>query len=239
MIQRGNAGSGSGSKRNCRTPVLLLALSLALAAPLAVATAGQDQRVVQTSTGPVQGFVNSGVYEFLGIPYAAPPVGSLRWMPPQPPASWTTPRDATTFGNTCPQNYEFGVFAGPPSDTEDCLYLNVFTINPGRGKDPVLVWIHGGGLFDGESNDYDATRLAEGGPAGPTVVVTINYPSAFWVISPILRRTPKGIRSATMVCWISKPRYAGCTTTLPHSAAIPIGSHSEANPRARPAPPRI
>ena len=175
MIQRGNAGSGSGSKRNCRTPVLLLALTLALAAPLAVATAGQDQRVVQTSTGPVQGFVNSGVYEFLGIPYAAPPVGSLRWMPPQPPASWTTPRDATTFGNTCPQNYEFGVFAGPPSDTEDCLYLNVFTINPGRGKDPVLVWIHGGGLFDGESNDYDATRLAEGGPAGPTVVVTINY----------------------------------------------------------------
>jgi len=131
--------------------------------------------VVQTSTGPVQGFVNSGVYEFLGIPYAAPPVGSLRWMPPQPPASWTAPRDATTFGNTCPQNYEFGVFAGPPSDTEDCLYLNVFTINPGRGKDPVLVWIHGGGLFDGESNDYDATRLAQGGPAGPTVVVTINY----------------------------------------------------------------
>jgi len=103
-------------------------------------------------------------------------------MPPQPPAPWKKPLDATTFANTCPQNFELGVYAGPPSTTEDWLYLNVFTTNVGRDagrdrreKDPVLLWIHGGGWFDGESSDYDASKLAEGGPAGPTVVVTINY----------------------------------------------------------------
>jgi para-nitrobenzyl esterase len=74
------------------------------------------------------------------------------------------------------------VYAGPPSTTEDCLYLNVFTTNVGRDadrdqreKDPVLLWIHGGGWYDSESNDYDASQLALGGPSGPTVVVTINY----------------------------------------------------------------
>jgi para-nitrobenzyl esterase len=89
--------------------------------------------------------------------------------------------NATAFANTCPQNFELGVYAGPPSTAEDWLYLNVYTTNVGRdadrdrrGKDPVLVWIHGGGWFDGESNDYDASKLALGGPSGSTVVVTIN-----------------------------------------------------------------
>ena len=104
------------------------------------------------------------------------------------PASWEKSPDATAFANTCPQSFELGVYAGLPSTTEDCLYLNVFTTNVGRdrdrserddhggrGKDPVLLWIHGGGWFDGESNDYDASQLAPGGPSGPTVVVTINY----------------------------------------------------------------
>ena len=71
------------------------------------------------------------------------------------------------------------MFAGPVSVTEDCLYLNVFTPHAAAAskakKLPVLVWIHGGGLFDGETNDYDPTALVKGGPAGPTVVVTINY----------------------------------------------------------------
>jgi len=68
------------------------------------------------------------------------------------------------------------VFAAPVSVTEDCLYLNVFTPRADATKKlPVLVWIHGGGLFDGESNDYDPTPLVKDGSAGPTVVVTINY----------------------------------------------------------------
>src|ERR1700760_4545305 len=113
----------------------------------AAARAGGPQ--VQTVEGPVRGVVQDGVYEFLGIPYAAPPVGALRWMPPQPVAHWREPLDATRFANTCAQVTELGVFAGPPNINEDCLYLNVFTNNVGthhggRGN-AVLVWIHGGG----------------------------------------------------------------------------------------------
>ena len=141
---------------------------------------GEAGPLVHTAEGPVRGLVKNGVYEFLGIPYAAPPVGNLRWRPPQPVQHWGPPRDATKFGNTCPQAEELGVFAGPASVTEDCLFLNVFTTRlgdggPSRGL-PVIVWIHGGGDVDGESNDYDASKLATGGPLGtPTMVVTMNY----------------------------------------------------------------
>jgi para-nitrobenzyl esterase len=163
--------------------VLLLGLCVAagwLSSSAMVAMAGDedgdDGPVVRTANGPVRGFERNEVFEFLGIPYAAPPVGALRWMPPQPVKRWFEPLRATKFGNTCPQSYELATFAGPTSTTEDCLYLNVFTTGVGGAKKPVFVWIHGGGDFDGESNDYDATKLATGGPLGtPTVVVTINY----------------------------------------------------------------
>jgi para-nitrobenzyl esterase len=166
------------------TQALLLGALLAsgLLSTAVRADEGYDNRndgpVVRTAEGPVRGFVEDGVYKFLGIPYAAPPVGALRWRPPRPPAHWDEPRKATTFANTCPQVTELGAFAGPSSITEDCLYLNVFTTrlaaqNKGNA---VLVWIHGGGNVDGESNDYDGAKLATGGPQGtPTVVVTLNY----------------------------------------------------------------
>jgi para-nitrobenzyl esterase len=156
----------------------MLALG-ALSAPV-LAQENEDGPVVQTAEGPVRGFVNNGVYTFLGIPYAAPPVGSLRWKPPQAVKPWHRPLDATQFRNTCAQVTELGVFAGPPNINEDCLYLNVFTSKlggggPNRGN-AVLVWIHGGGNVDGESSDYDGSKLATGGPLGvPTVVVTLNY----------------------------------------------------------------
>ena len=138
-----------------------------------------DGSVIWTDDGPVRGFERNGMHEFLGIPYAAPPVGDLRWMPPQPPRAWDRPLKATRFRNTCAQVTELGAFAGPSSTSEDCLYLNVFTSHLSRNQHelkPVLVWIHGGGNVDGESNDYDASKLATGGPDGvPTVVVTINY----------------------------------------------------------------
>jgi para-nitrobenzyl esterase len=139
---------------------------------------GDDGPVVKTAEGPVRGLQQNGVYEFLGIPYAAPPVGALRWMPPQSVKPWRDTLKATEFANTCSQVTELGAFAGPSSTTEDCLYLNVFTTRLGGQKngDAVLVWIHGGGNVDGESNDYDARKLATGGPNGtPTVVVTLNY----------------------------------------------------------------
>jgi para-nitrobenzyl esterase len=129
---------------------------------------------VVTTDGPVRGIVKNGVNTFLGIPYAAPPVDNLRWMPPAPPKEHAL-LDATEYANTCPQVTELGAFAGPTSTTEDCLYLNVFTTGTSPKK-PVLVWIHGGGNVDGETNDYDGSKLATGGPLGtPIVAVTINY----------------------------------------------------------------
>jgi para-nitrobenzyl esterase len=132
-----------------------------------------------TDNGFVRGIVTATTREFRGIPYAAAPVGELRWSPPQRHARWTTVLDATQFANHCPQR--FGAF-GRATDTEDCLFLNVFTPNerPGdrddhassHGLRPVMVWIHGGALVTGESDDYDATRLVE---QGDVIVVTINY----------------------------------------------------------------
>ena len=162
----------------------LLAFGMLSTSAMAEDRDGDNGPVVRTAEGPVRGFVQDGVYEFLGIPYAAPPVGALRWMPPQPVAHWREPLNATKFANTCAQVTELGVFAGPPNINEDCLYLNVFTTRLGGGHsrhhrgsgNAVLVWIHGGGNVDGESNDYDGSKLATGGPLGtPTVVVTINY----------------------------------------------------------------
>jgi para-nitrobenzyl esterase len=142
--------------------------------------------VVQASAGPVQGLDNHGVYEYLGIPYAQPPVGGLRWQPPLPYPQWTETREATRFGPTCAQITTLGAFAGPQNSNEDCLYLNVFTPKQaGSEKLAVLVWIHGGGNFDGESNDYDASKLVS---KGNVIVVTLNYRLGLlgWLANPAL-----------------------------------------------------
>ena len=98
--------------------------------------------LVQASAGPVQGLNNHGVYEYLGIPYAQPPVGDLRWQPPQPYSHWSETREATHFGPTCAQITTLGAFAGPPNSNEDCLYLNIFSPKrSGSEKLAVLVWI--------------------------------------------------------------------------------------------------
>jgi para-nitrobenzyl esterase len=137
--------------------------------------AGDRDTVALTTDGFVRGIVTDTTREFRGIPYAAPPVGELRWRPPQRHARWTTVLDATQFANHCPQSA--GPF-GRASDTEDCLFLNVFVPRsrdadrPALGLRPVMVWIHGGGLVTGESDDYGAARLAA---QGNVVVVTINY----------------------------------------------------------------
>jgi para-nitrobenzyl esterase len=156
--------------------LLISGMLAATPLPIISASAGDDGPVVSTADGRVRGIVKNGVNIFLGIPYAAPPVGDLRWRPPAPARKWQGTLDATAYGSTCPQVTEFGAFAGPSSVTEDCLHLNVFTTGATGKKKPVIVWIHGGGNIDGESNDYDGSRLATGGPGGEeTVVVTINY----------------------------------------------------------------
>ena len=168
-----NIFSSVALKRN--TGAILLGSVFAIGVLSGQASAAGSP-LVETSYGPVRGFVSGGTNEFLGIPYSAPPVGALRWQPPHEPAAWTAPRNATAFGPTCAQVTELGVFAGPANTNEDCLYLNVFSpVNhQNRNKLPVLVWIHGGGFVDGESNDYDARALATH-DGSPTVVVTINY----------------------------------------------------------------
>jgi para-nitrobenzyl esterase len=118
---------------------------------------------VQTGAGPVCGVVVNGVQEWLGIPYAAAPVGSLRWAPPQPHAAWTAPLAATAFGSECRK-------PTVPASSEDCLFVNVWK-PPGGSHLPVLVHIHGGGFFGGSGNG-DNTLLAT---TGHEVVVSMNY----------------------------------------------------------------
>jgi para-nitrobenzyl esterase len=151
--------------------------ALVVAAPAVSASAlgGQaDGRpggpVAGTANGPVRGLANGAVNEFLGIPYAAPPVGALRWQPPQPAARWSGVRDATQFAPHCPQP---ATPFGQASMSEDCLFLNVFTPSHkwAGSHFPVMVWIHGGALVTGESDDYIPTKLVEDG----VTVVTINY----------------------------------------------------------------
>jgi para-nitrobenzyl esterase len=152
---------------------LVAALTLCGVAGCTTAGYREPTEVVETSSGPVEGLKTSGMEEFLGIPYAAPPVGELRWRPPQPVAWTGRILQATQFANTCAQSPR-GAFASP-STTEDCLYLNVFApraTSASSGRHPVMVWLHGGGLFSGESNDYDAGKLVR---RGDVVLVTLNY----------------------------------------------------------------
>jgi para-nitrobenzyl esterase len=127
--------------------------------------------VAVTETGPVRGAASTGVDSFLGIPYAAPPVGDRRWAAPQPAARWHGVRDATSFGNRCPALESTN---GPRSETEDCLFVNVqrpHGLRPGA-RTPVYVFIHGGGLNNGSSNQHDMSKIVrETGVVG----VTLNY----------------------------------------------------------------
>jgi para-nitrobenzyl esterase len=125
--------------------------------------------VVPTADGTVRGQAVAATDEFLGIPYAAPPVGALRWQPPRPPAPWPGVRAAISYAPHCPQ--PSSTF-GQASTSEDCLYLNVFTPATSKARNlPVMVWVHGGSLRTGESNDYNPAALVRHG----VVVVTINY----------------------------------------------------------------
>jgi len=133
--------------------------------------------IVHTTAGRVEGNHRRGLYVFCGIPYAAPPVGTRRWLPPQPPEPWSGTRLAKRFASTAPQNPpEARVLAAPqpePQD-EDCLYLNVFTPALDDARRPVLFWIHGGGFTSGSGSAlvYYGRNLAT---RGNTVVVTVNY----------------------------------------------------------------
>lgn len=132
--------------------------------------------VVQAPAGPLQGEAVDGVDVFRGVPYALPPTGWRRWRPPAEMSPWTRTRDATRFGAACHQPVARGesIYSGEePTMSEDCLFLNVWAPQ-GAEAAPVFVWIHGGALTTGASNEamYDGARMAA---AQGMVVVSINY----------------------------------------------------------------
>ena len=129
---------------------------------------------VHIQNGALRGVVQDGMHAYLGIPYAKPPVGELRWRAPQPVTPWQNVFKAERYGQQCSQNNDLGAFA-TAGGSEDCLTLNVFVTPKNADKNakrPVMVWIHGGSLFVGGASDYNPRKLAEQGDA---VVVTINY----------------------------------------------------------------
>ena len=138
----------------------------------------QADPVVGTPYGAVRGRYEHGIAVFRGIPYAAPPFGPRRFRPPEPPAPWDGVRDAGAFGPTPPKPPYSDAFAKLLSDPvvpgDDCLNLNVWTPEPGRGaRLPVLIWLHGGALTRGSSAVpvYDGLAFARDG----VVLVSVNY----------------------------------------------------------------
>lgn len=133
---------------------------------------------VTVDGGALEGTIDSasGVLVFWGIPYAAPPVGSLRWRPPEPAPHWSGIREAKRLSHNCMQVHVWDdIDPFPAGVSEDCLYLNVWTTKVGSSapRRPVMVWIHGGGFFAGFGGEerHNGARLAEKG----AVVVTLNY----------------------------------------------------------------
>ena len=161
-----------------RITTLLVLLACTVAAP---ATRAADD-FARLDSGPVRGKSADGVISFKGIPYAAPPVGALRWRAPQPVAAWRETRAATVFGNACLQ-------PGPGNErdqlgaamSEDCLYLNVWRPAKAARRLPVMVWFYGGALTRGAASLplYDGAALARRGVVLVSVNYRIGYPGFF------------------------------------------------------------
>jgi len=175
-----------------KTAALLAAAMLA-----AGAAAGAPADPVRIDSGQISGAASgadAAVRVYKGIPFAAPPVGDLRWKPPQPVKPWEGVRACTEFGPWCPQPKQM-LGRETARQSEDCLYLNVWT--PARKPDeklPVMVWIHGGGCTTGSgaSQFYDGEALARQG----VVLVTINYrlgPFGFFAHPALSKESPRGV----------------------------------------------
>jgi len=133
---------------------------------------------VSIHQGKLEGDEQGGLFAFKGIPFAAPPVGERRWLPPGKPASWTGTRDARRFGAVAPQNQlmlsALSAMTVEGEQSEDCLTLNVWTPALDGKRRPVMVWIHGGAFTIGSGSQslYDGSNLAR---RGDVVLVTVNY----------------------------------------------------------------
>jgi len=157
--------------------IVLLGAGSLLALSACGKAAAPDQPLVATTYGEVRGTQEDGVNIFKGVRYGAP---TERFKPPQPPQPWTEPVDATAYGASSPQVEGggaglFSSWRNPTPQSEDCLFLNVWTGGLGDGrKRPVMVWFHGGGFVtgSGSSHAYDGARLVK---RGDVVIVTVNH----------------------------------------------------------------
>ena len=135
--------------------------------------------IVPTSSGDVEGLFEDSQFVFKGVPYAAPPVGNLRWLPPQPVKPWEGIRPAKEFGPIAPQNRtllgeSLAYLAVDEPHSEDCLYLNIWTPGIDDARRPVMVWIHGGAFIIGSGSQkmFRGNTLVKN---SDVVLVTINY----------------------------------------------------------------
>jgi len=159
------------------------------AAGAVLAGHGARAAELEPPCGPVRGVAAGGVTAFLGVPYAAPPVGPLRYASPRPAARWTEARDCTQGGAAAVQTFGGGaawLYEQPPRQGEDCLFLNVWTPDAG-GRRPVMVWLHGGAWRAGRG-DAAGTIGAALARDGGVVVVTVNYRlgALGWLAHPAL-----------------------------------------------------
>jgi para-nitrobenzyl esterase len=161
-------------------PIGLVAVMLLMAfagwVTTGVALSATSSTLVTTESGQLRGTSRDGVSVYLGIPYAAPPVGQLRWRAPASVATWDGVRNATEYSASCPQALGTSTQLTPVGSTsEDCLYLNLWVPArlPAGSKAPVMVWVHGGGFIAGSGSEaiFDGTAYAKRG----VVLVTINY----------------------------------------------------------------
>lgn len=161
----------------------IAAATLTAADPALAGGLIQPGTLLQLADGDVQGQAVDGAREFLGIPFAAPPTGELRFRPPAPVTPWVGVLDATSYSSSCPQLANGPVGTG--SETEDCLYLNVWTPDPApTSPRPVMFWIHGGSNTSGstanfvpyppytENRHYDGSTFAS---EHGVVLVSVNY----------------------------------------------------------------
>jgi para-nitrobenzyl esterase len=171
----------------------VFAAALAALSLSGLGAAARAADAVHVAQGTLHGATAGAVTSFKGIPFAAPPVGNLRWRPPAAPAHWAGVRPATEFGPACMQMGQARQL--PQKQSEDCLYLNVWTpasFRPGE-KLPVMVWIYGGAFIQGAGSlpYYDGTHFAEHG----VVLVTVNYRLGrlgFFAHPALTAETPKG-----------------------------------------------
>ena len=153
-----------------RTGAIALAAALALLPAPALAAIEQ----ATTTAGTVEGAVVDGIGEFKGIPFAAPPVGDLRWKAPQPPAAWQGVKKTIAFGPACMQGPILAQMGSTAAQSEDCLYVDVWTPAHAAGeKLPVIAWIYGGGFNSGATSVplYDGANFARSG----VVFVSLSY----------------------------------------------------------------